>query len=171
MVQDLSFKTLNTVLNSWEIIRRIPNFDEVVGLKLFKTFFKLDPSAQAVFVGRRRSAQIAEEKKHETDTSNDDEDFVTNPRLLQHAKAFVRMFDRAIDMLGPEIELVTEILIDLGKDHVKFGVKTTHYPAMGQALMIVLEEVLGNELDDETKRSWVEVYQAMSYDMIRAQRM
>jgi hypothetical protein len=174
MVQDLTYTTVNRVLNSWEIIRRIPNFDEVVGIKLFKIFFILDPSAQVIFGGgkKRRPKQQSDEKKDGGSCISDDDEFVNNPRMVQHAKVFVRMFDRAVDMLGPESELITEILMDLGKDHAKFGVKPTHYPSMGQALMTVLEQILGaDEFNAETRNSWVEVYQAMSYDMIRAQRM
>jgi hemoglobin-like flavoprotein len=39
---------------------------------------------------------------------------------------------------------------------------------MGQALISVVEELLGDEFTPQIKDAWVEVYQALSYDMIRA---
>ena len=42
---------------------------------------------------------------------------------MSHAKYFIQMIDKALGMLGPDIELLTEILMDLGQKHVRFGVK------------------------------------------------
>jgi hemoglobin-like flavoprotein len=80
------------------------------------------------------------------------------------------MLDKSLSLLGPDIELLTDVLLELGKSHLRYGVKTSHYPAMGQALISVVEELLGDEFTPQIKDAWVEVYQALSYDMIRAQR-
>ena len=39
---------------------------------------------------------------------------------------------------------------------------------MGRALLKTIEELLGDRYTDEIKDSWLEVFQALSYDMIRA---
>lgn len=80
------------------------------------------------------------------------------------------MVDRAVGLLGPDIELLTEILLELGVKHERFGVKASYYVPMGQALIQMLEELLGKDkyFTDDVKDSWLEVYQALSYDMIRA---
>ena len=39
---------------------------------------------------------------------------------------------------------------------------------MGRALMQILEELLGDRFTTEVKDSWLEVYQAFAYDMMRA---
>ena len=36
-----------------------------------------------------------------------------NPKFAKHAKQFIDMFDKAVEMLGPDIELLTDILLDL----------------------------------------------------------
>ena len=79
------------------------------------------------------------------------------------------MVDRAINLLGPDTELLTDILLELGTKHERFGVKSSYYPTMGVALIQALQELLGpDKFTTNVKNSWLEVYQALSYDMIRA---
>ena len=35
MVADMSYSTVSNVLNSWERVRRTPNYEEIVGVDLF----------------------------------------------------------------------------------------------------------------------------------------
>jgi hemoglobin-like flavoprotein len=75
-------------------------------------------------------------------------------------------------MLGPDIEMLTDILLELGKKHVSYGVKPEYFPSMGKSLIMAIEKTLGKDnFDADTKDCWVEVYGALSYDMIRAQKM
>lgn len=82
------------------------------------------------------------------------------------------MLDKALGMLGPDIDMLTDILLELGQKHVSYGVKPEFFPSMGCSLIAALEESLGKEkFDAKTQDCWVEVYGALSYDMIRAQKM
>ena len=119
----------------------------------FSRFFEAEPTALRVFTFGK-------------DTELNEE-FFKSPRLLHHASFFIKMVDRAIALLGPDIELLTEIMLDLGKQHSEFGVKKSYYPPMGQALIKTLEELLGDKFKKSHKDAWLEVYQALSYDMIR----
>ena len=166
-------------------------------LLLPRRLFELEPEAKVIFGFG----------------ANDDvQDLVTGRRFMSHAKYFIQMIDKAFGMLGPDIELLTEILMDLGQKHVRFGVKPgtfffarfvafvpisfidmidltattnkkTHiivksymlfpeyFPSMGRALVYTVEELLGKqEFTRQMKDAWVEVYGALSYDMIRAQK-
>jgi hemoglobin-like flavoprotein len=96
------------------------------------------------------------------------DDFFKSARLVQHAKFFILMIERAIGLLGPDVELLTEVFLALGGQHAEFGVKASHYPSMGHALLRTIEELLGDKFEGEMKEAWLEVYQALSYDMIRA---
>jgi hemoglobin-like flavoprotein len=115
--------------------------------------FELDPSIQNVFTFGKNTKL--------------NEEFFKSDRLVRHAKFFIKMIDRALALLGPDIELLTEILLDLGKQHRHFGVKASHYPLMGNALLSVVEELLGDKFKPCVKDAWLEVYQALAYDMIR----
>jgi hemoglobin-like flavoprotein len=79
------------------------------------------------------------------------------------------MIDTALNMLGPDLELVTEIMTDLGMKHVRYGVKPEMFPFMGDALMHTLETTLKSDFTEDIKESWVIVYSALSEDMIRGQ--
>ena len=120
----------------------------------FPSFFSLEPNARTVFTFGK-------------DTELTEEFFKTDG-LIQHAKFYIKMVDRAINLLGPDIELLTEILLELGRKHDKFGVKASYYPPMGQALIKTMADMLGDRFTREIKDAWLETYQALAYDMIRA---
>jgi hemoglobin-like flavoprotein len=106
------------------------------------------------------------------DTNADvSEELRKSPRFRKHATYFIQMIDKALGMLGPDIELLTEILLDLGAKHVGYGVKPEYFPSMGRALIYAVKQQLGDKFTDEKKDAWVEVYGALSYDMIRAQKL
>ena len=85
--------------------------------------------------------------------------------LQLHAVAFIQMLDTVIEMLGPNIDLVTEMLGDLGAKHKKYGVHPKLFDRMGTCLLTVLEELLGHQFDDATREAWQETYAKMSQDM------
>ena len=126
-------------------------------ISLPNRLFELEPEAKAIF-GFEASEDVSAE-------------LAKSPRFTKHAKYFIQMIDKALGMLGPDIELLTEILLDLGKKHVGYGVKPEYFPSMGRALIYSVKEQLGEKYTDETKDAWVEVYGALSYDMIRAQQL
>jgi hypothetical protein len=41
----------------------------------------------------------------------------------------IHMFDAALSMLGPDTETLNEILTDLGKRHIKYGVLPHFFPS------------------------------------------
>jgi hemoglobin-like flavoprotein len=98
------------------------------------------------------------------------EKLMKSPRFTKHAKYFIQMIDKALGMLGPDIELLTEILLELGAKHVSYGVKPEYFPSMGRALLHAVKESLGDYFTEDVKDAWVEVYGALSYDMIRGQK-
>mmetsp|Transcript_3787 Transcript_3787/g.5953 ORF Transcript_3787/g.5953 Transcript_3787/m.5953 type:complete len:158 (+) Transcript_3787:152-625(+) len=157
MVADMSYSTVSNVIDSWEAVRRTDNYEQEVGTKLFVKFFALEPEAKAIFGFRDNQS---------------DEQLIKSRRFLKHASYFIQMIDKALGMLGPDIELLTEILLELGQKHVNYGVKPEYFPSMGRSLIHAIQATLGDDsFDAEIKDSWVEVYGALSYDMIRAQKL
>jgi len=157
MVAEMSYITVSSVLDSWERVRRIDDYEKKTGAILFTRLFELEPDAKSIF-GFKDDLTMEELGKHE--------------RFSKHATYFIQMIDKALGMLGPDIELLTEILMDLGLKHAKYGVKPEYFPSMGHALIHAVELQLGQEaFNREIKDAWVEVYGALSYDMIRAQKM
>jgi hemoglobin-like flavoprotein len=157
MVADMSYNTISNVLDSWERIRRMDNYEEVIGVKLFTRLFTSEPDAKVIF-GFPKTLDC-------TDEGN-----MKSLRFRRHSKYFISMVDRALGMLGPDIEILTEILLELGEKHVAYGVKPEYFPSMGRALIDTMQEVMENDFTEELKADWNEVYGALSYDMIRGQK-
>ena len=79
------------------------------------------------------------------------------------------MFDSALNLLGPDDELLFEMLNQLGKRHVSYGVTPHYLPFMGRALILALSDFLGKEnWSDKLEDAWYEVYCRMSGVMMQA---
>ena len=50
-------------------------------------------------------------------------DLEKSPNFVMHAKHFVKMVNQALELLGPDVELLTDILLALGQKHVVYGVQ------------------------------------------------
>jgi hemoglobin-like flavoprotein len=73
-----------------------------------------------------------------------------------------------IDRLGPDVELLTEIMLDLGTKHIRYGVTADMFPFMGVSLIETLEEILGSTVMNEAaKEAWIETYADITEDMIK----
>lgn len=121
-------------------------------------FFSIEPDAKRIF-------GFAE------DMDANSQAVIKSGRFIKHAKFFIQMIDRALGMLGPEEDMLTEILLELGAKHVRYGVEPEFFPSMGKALIDAVALNLGEEtFTEEIKADWFEVYGALSYDMIRGQR-
>ncbi len=87
---------------------------------------------------------------------------------LIHAIRMIDMFDIALNMLGPDTETLNEILSDLGKRHIKYGVLPHFFPFMGHAVVYALKESIGETMTPEVTEAWVEVYAELSGTIMKA---
>jgi hypothetical protein len=79
------------------------------------------------------------------------------------------MLDTSLNMLGPDIELLTDIMTKLGDQHVRYGVKPEMFPIMGDALIHTFKTILKADFTEPIKEAWLQTYSALSQDMLRAQ--
>lgn len=153
--EDLSFNEIQNVINSWEHMKHTSkDYDIEAGTILFSHLFAICPSSALLF-------------GFPVDMDTSREALKSTKRFTTHAKYMVEMLDKALNLLGPDHELLTEIMADLGKKHAHLGVTDeTYYPVMGDALIITLKELLGPEFTSEVEESWREVYNALSGAMV-----
>ena len=105
-------------------------------------------------------------------------EMLQSKRFTTHAVHLIQMIDTTINMLGPDIEMLTEIMYELGKKHVRYGVTPQMFPIMGQCLLQTIDECLADSIANnpdshfqytpQMKHAWMQVYIALSTDMIRA---
>lgn len=90
------------------------------------------------------------------------------PQYRAVACHLVGMFEFALDLLGPDLDLVSDVAGELGIKHARqYGVRPFMYDALGAALLESLEEL---HLDDRplsptARDSWRLVYGALSTRM------
>ena len=78
------------------------------------------------------------------------------------------MLDKALNLLGPDAELLTEIMAELGRKHAEFGVDDeAYYSTMGDSLLLALVELLGKSFTPEAEEAWIIVYGELTRGMIR----
>jgi hemoglobin-like flavoprotein len=145
------------VIDSWESLRQLKNYEEEAGKMLFVRLFTKCPQAKVVF-------------GFPMDADPTSSELTSSKRFKMHSSYFIQMLDTALNMLGPDIELLTEIMLELGEKHVRYGVKPEMFPIMGDTLIATLEAALDSGLSETTKAAWTETYSALASDMIRAQR-
>eukprot|EP00522_Entomoneis_paludosa_P011889 CAMPEP_0172440184 /NCGR_PEP_ID=MMETSP1065-20121228/906_1 /TAXON_ID=265537 /ORGANISM="Amphiprora paludosa, Strain CCMP125" /LENGTH=183 /DNA_ID=CAMNT_0013188969 /DNA_START=43 /DNA_END=594 /DNA_ORIENTATION=+ len=159
MVKELSFNTIGLVVETWELAKQTPAFEEHAGFLILKRLFQLDPRTKLVFGFKK--------------TDNFE---MASLRLrmgaLIHSKRMIHMFDQAMGMLGPDTELLTEMLRGLGKRHIAYGVKANYLPLMGVAIVTTLKELLqdkpGFVWSSAVEEAWNEAYEALSWDVMNA---
>lgn len=76
------------------------------------------------------------------------------------------MLDASVNMLGPDLEPLTEALETLGAIHLAYGVLPEHYPVVGEALLSTLEVALGDAWNDQVQIGWAGIYAFVSTAMI-----
>jgi hemoglobin-like flavoprotein len=85
-----------------------------------------------------------------------------------HAVQMITMFDKALNMLGPDTEILNEMLTDLGKRHIKYGVLPHYFPFMGHAVVYALKETIGDTMSPDVMEAWVEVYDELSGTIMKS---
>lgn len=147
------FEVVADVNDTWARVKSSRDFRQEFGLSLFTRMFDFAPAVWKAFPwGHGFKAG---------------DDLTTNPDFVVFARNFVGMLDLAIDMLGPDMDLVEEQLQHLGVSHIDYGVMPKHYPLMGRALMDTMAAKLGDRFTTRHKESWNTVYTFMSVSMMQ----
>ena len=85
----------------------------------------------------------------------------------RHTLYMAQMVDHALELIGPDAELMLDMLSELGTQHARYGVKPEYFPAFCRALLATVESMLGRE--ECPKESWGIIFKTLSMDMIRSQ--
>ena len=131
--------TINLVKESWTIVSTIDM--ETVGELFYNRLFKIAPEVKPMF---------------------------SRTPLPEQSRKLLRMLGYIISKLDKLEEIMAEVT-NLAKRHTAYGVKESHYTAVGTSLLWTLEAGLGQHWNEELKNAWIEVYTTLSSAMITAQ--
>lgn len=109
---------------------RVTPIADTAATLFYNRLFEIDPSTRPLF----KADGLAEQRR----------------KLMQTLDQLVQGLDRIDDLL-PAIE-------DLGRRHVRYGVRESHYGSVGTALLWTLEQGLGAHWTDEARDAWTAVY-------------
>ena len=84
--------------------------------------------------------------------------------MARQGESLMAMIGRALGMLDHPSALLPA-LRSLGARHLRYGVKDSHYPTVGMALMKTLEQGLGDTFTLEVQRAWLELYGVIARSM------
>jgi hemoglobin-like flavoprotein len=107
--------------------------------QVYRRFFELSPDAQGLFRGNMERQHL---------------------KLMDMIAAIVGTLD--------EREIFQSIISHSGRQHAQFGAKPLHFAAFGEALIWGLEQQFGAAFTPEIKEAWIELYDAVQSEMIRA---
>lgn len=118
----------------------VPISDKAAEL-FYGKLFELDPSVRALFKGD----------------------------MAEQGKKLMTMIGVAVDNADKLDEIVPAIQ-EMGVRHLEYGVKTSHYDTVGQALLWTLGQGLGDAFTPEVKMAWTDVYTLLASTMKDAAR-
>lgn len=118
---------------------RIEPISMVVGRTFYERLFETNPEIQKLFTGDMES----------------------------QGERFMDMIGAAVAGLD-DLETLVPVIQQLGARHRKYGVETTHYGAVAEALIWTLEQGLADAFTQEIRTAWVNVYGVLAETMITA---
>jgi hemoglobin-like flavoprotein len=84
--------------------------------------------------------------------------------MKAQGRKLMTMISTAVGALT-RLETIVPAVQDLGRRHVKYGVKDQHYDTVATALIWTLGQGLGESFTPEVKDAWVAVYGVLSKTM------
>ena len=132
-------KTITLVQESFEKVKPIAP----TAAKIFYTkLFELDPALKPLFP-------------------------TSDEAMVEQGNKLMMMLSSAVAGLS-NLEMLVPVLQNLGKRHVEYQVKPSHYDTVGAALLGTLAVGLGDDFTPEVKDAWTNVYGTMATVMIDA---
>ena len=147
--QTVSEAKVKLVIADWASVKKIDNYEEVAGKLLFQSLFEKCPEAKPLF-----GFPMTMDPKSPT--------LLKSARFAKHAKFLVDMVDKTVGMLGEGLtSKLTEMLHELGRKHVAYGVKPEFFHFMTDSLLVMLTETIGSP--DEA--AWQDVFDFLIENM------
>lgn len=87
--------------------------------------------------------------------------------MTDQGKKLMQILGVAVSSLK-NLEAIVPAVQDLGRRHVKYGVRPQHYNTVAEAILWMLAHTLGSQFTPEIKQDWTDVYTVLAETMIAA---
>lgn len=87
--------------------------------------------------------------------------------MSEQGKKLMQMLTIAVNSLT-KLDSIVPAVQELGRRHVKYGVRPEHYNTVAEALLWMLQHTLGSAFTADVKQAWTEVYTVLADTMIAA---
>jgi hemoglobin-like flavoprotein len=156
MVDHIEYHAISSVIACWEHANQKYSSREEIGNAILLHLFEVEPETKLIF-GFQPSQNNIE----------------TNPMLrmglMVHGIRIVHMIDQVLTWLGPDCDVVADILRDLGQRHSRYGVKKEHFALMGVAIRGALSKILDEkQYTKEVDMAWKEIFDKFSMAIVQS---
>lgn len=86
--------------------------------------------------------------------------------MREQRQALFAMLEMIVDGLS-HFDDIVPTLEALAARHMDYCVRPEHYDTFGKALLLTLEEMLGEDFTEETRAAWTETYNVLAVAMIK----
>jgi hemoglobin-like flavoprotein len=154
MDSSISYQSVTRVHETWELARQKYSSEAEFGTEILLKLFRMAPGAKAVF------------------GFDPQEDVENNSKLrasaLVHGLRILQILDGILTLLGPNTEMLFEILSKLGDRHLKLGVDKEYILLIGSAIRECISDKLGAKYTSDDDESWKIVFSILSAELLRA---
>jgi hemoglobin-like flavoprotein len=150
----VSADKIKFVIADWERVKKIDQYEDFVGKLLFQNLFEKCPDAKPLF-----GFPMTMDPKSAS--------LLKTARFAKHAKFLVGMVDKTVGMLGEGVsQNLTDMLHELGRKHVAYGVQPEFFHFMTESLLAMLLETIGNP----EEAAWQDVFDFLIDNMEKGHR-
>ena len=156
MVDQIEYQSIVKAMACWEHANQKFSSCEEIGNAILLELFDIEPATKIVFGYQPNQQDI---KSHP----------VLRMGLMVHGLRIVQMIDQVLDVLGPDTEVLKEILADVAKRHQRKGVQKEHFVHMGAAIRGALSKVLEQEnYSTEVDMAWKDIFDCLSQTIVQS---
>jgi len=88
--------------------------------------------------------------------------------ILIHGTNIIQMLNTMFSVLGPDMDLLQTVLLDIGAKQCKLGLSPDHFMLLCRALLEVLAKAMGDDWTAELKTAWFQVIRFFSIEISKA---
>jgi hypothetical protein len=156
MTQSVKYQSFSRVLESWEAAKQRYACAEEVGMAILIELFRVDASAKDLFGLSMWS--IAEIERGP----------LLRMGLLVHGSQLVQILDAVLGLLGPDLDILEEIIQQHATILFDHGAKPKHFGSLHIAMRQALANIMGAAYSADTDLAWSEVMRATSETIVKA---